>query len=220
MITRVDAVEARRLMAEGVRVVDVLPASIYTQEHLPGAESMPLETFEPGQIESWDRSAPVVVYCFDQHCDLSGRAAARLDCLGLTGVHDLIGGRAAWTALGYPTEGSVGDRRRVADYVSPAATMPIDGVTGDIAALGQQRYPIPVVDADGRVLGAVDPMAAGLNRDTPVAELMIPAPGTIRGEMRVDDVVRQLDKDGLDHVLVTTVDGTLVGRAVVDELDA
>jgi CBS domain-containing protein len=53
---------------------------------------------------------------------------------------------------------------------------------------------------------------------TPVADVMIPAPGTIRPEMRVDDVVRQLAKDGLDHVLVTAVDGTLIGRVEVDQL--
>jgi CBS-domain-containing membrane protein len=48
---------------------------------------------------------------------------------------------------------------------------------------------------------------------------MIPAPGTIRPEMRIDDVVKQLAEDGLDHVLVTAVDGSLVGRVVVDQLD-
>ncbi len=48
-------------------VIDVLPASIYTQEHLPGAVNVPLETFEPSQLASYDKAAPLVVYCFDQH---------------------------------------------------------------------------------------------------------------------------------------------------------
>jgi rhodanese-related sulfurtransferase/CBS domain-containing protein len=215
MTVRVDAPEAHKLIANGIRVLDVLPSSIYEQEHLPGAASLPLETFRPDQVESWDRSAPLLVYCFDQHCDLSSRAGARLESLGFTAVHDLIGGRAAWTALGYPTEGSVGDRRRIADYVEVADAVPIDGTVGDVLALGPQEHPVPVTDDARVLLGAVDPAATGLPPTTPVADVMIPSPGTIRPEMRIDDVVKQLAEDGLDHVLVTAVDGSLVGRVVV-----
>jgi rhodanese-related sulfurtransferase len=217
MTTRVDAVQARELIAGGIRLVDVLPARIFEQEHLPGADNLPLETFEPSQVSGWDRAAPVLVYCFDQHCDLSGRATARLESLGFGAVHDLIGGRAAWTALGYPTEGSVGDRRRIAQHVSRPASVPIGATVGELAA-EPDGYPVPVLDDRGVVVGAIDPVAARLPPDTPVADVMIPAPGTIRGEMRVDDVVQQLAKDGIDHVLVTAVDGSLIGRVVVDEL--
>ena len=218
MTVRVDAPEAHELVADGILVLDVLPSSIYEQEHLPGAASLPLETFQPDQVESWDRSTPLLVYCFDQHCDLSSRAGARLESLGFTAVHDLIGGRAAWTALGYPTEGSVGDRRRISDFVEAAAVVPIDATVGDVVALGPQEYPVPVVDDAHVVLGALDPAATGLPPTTPVVDVMIPAPGTIRPEKRVDDVVQQLADDGLDHVLVTAVDGSLIGRVVMDRL--
>jgi rhodanese-related sulfurtransferase len=67
MTIRVDAWEARELLAAGVPVIDVLPASIYGQEHLPGAVNIPLETFEPSQLAPYDNAAPLVVYCFDQH---------------------------------------------------------------------------------------------------------------------------------------------------------
>ena len=218
MTVRVDALEARQLVGDGVRAVDVLPSSVFEKEHLPGACSLPLETFEPGQVEAWDRAAPLLVYCFDQHCDLSSRAAARFGSLGFAAVHDLIGGRAAWTSLGYPTEGSVGDRRRISKYVIVADSVAIDSKIGDVVALGKQAYPVPVVDGANVVVGAVDPVATGLSPTTPVADVMIPAPGTIRPERQIDDVVRQLAKDGLDHVLVTAVDGTLIGRVEVDQL--
>jgi Mg/Co/Ni transporter MgtE len=120
--------------------------------------------------------------------------------------------------LGYPTEGSVADRRRISQHVSKADAVPIDATVGDVAALPTQDYPVPVVDESGVVLGAVDPAAIAPPHDTPVADVMIPAPGTIRGEMRVEEVVQQLTKDGLDHVLVTAVNGTLIGRVVMDEL--
>jgi rhodanese-related sulfurtransferase len=67
MPIRVDALEARRLIDEGITVVDVLPASVYGQEHLPGARNVPLETFEPAQVADLDKHTPLLVYCFDQH---------------------------------------------------------------------------------------------------------------------------------------------------------
>jgi rhodanese-related sulfurtransferase len=218
MTVRIDALEARQLVDDGIRAVDVLPSSVFEKEHLPGACSLPLETFEPSQVESWDRAAPLLVYCFDQHCDLSSRAAARLGSIGFGAVHDLIGGRAAWTALGYPTEGSLGDRRRISKYVTVADSVTVDSKIADVVALGPQDYPVPVIDGARVVVGAVDPVATGLPPATPVADVMIPAPGTIRPEMRVDEVVQQLAKDGLDHVLVTAVDGSLIGRVELDRL--
>jgi CBS domain-containing protein len=47
---------------------------------------------------------------------------------------------------------------------------------------------------------------------------MTPAPGTIRPDVRVDDVAEQLRADHLDHVLVTTVSGVIVGIIVTEEL--
>ncbi len=67
MVTRVDALEAKAMIDDGVALVDVLPASVYQEEHLPGARSLPLDTFQPSDADSLDRAAPLLVYCFDQH---------------------------------------------------------------------------------------------------------------------------------------------------------
>ena len=120
------------------------------------------ETFEPSKVDDLDPAEPVLVYCFDQHCDLSARLSRRLDELGFEQVHDLIGGRAAWTALGLPTEGSVGDRRRISQYVEVVDTLPLDGSIADLHELGEQRFPIPIVTDDGVLMGVVHPTAAGL----------------------------------------------------------
>ncbi len=138
--------------------------------------------------------------------------------MGFKQVHDLIGGRAAWTALGLPTEGEVGDRRRISDYVSPATTVRVGAKVKAVRGLGPQRFPIAVVDKDGVLLGAIDPSAASLPADTPVERAMVPAPGTIRPELRIEEVVEQLRSDGLDHVFVTAVNGVLVGLVVAEEL--
>ena len=218
MIVRVDALEADQLIAGGTPTLDALPASVFEQEHLPGARSLPLETFEPEQVEWFDRTAGVLVYCFDQHCDLSARMAHRLADVGFDPVYDLIGGRAAWTALGLPTEGVIGDRRRISRHVIAVASIPITGTIADLVALGPQDYPVPVVNAEGVVLGAVYPTATTLPPDTRLRDVMVPAPGTIRPELRVDDVAAQLAKDGLDHVFVTTVSGVLVGLVITEQL--
>jgi rhodanese-related sulfurtransferase len=218
MVQRVDALEAERLIADGVRTLDVLPAEVFEQVHLPGATNMPLEEFEPSDVESFDRSEPLVVYCFDQHCDLSARASARLERLGFEGVHDLIGGRAAWTALGLPTEGTSGDHHRIAAYAAEVPTIAIDATLADVVALDRQRFPVPVIDRHGVLLGAVEPSAAAKPATTPVEDVMVPAPRTIRPEVRLDDAREQLRRDRLDHVFVTAVNGVLIGRIVTKEL--
>lgn len=133
-------------------------------------------------------------------------------------MHDLIGGRAAWTALGLPTEGTVGDRRRISQFVETVPTVAIDATIGDVQALDPSRFPVPVTNADGVLLGAVDPVATALPPSTPVIDVMVPAPGTIRPELRIDEVVERLRRDGLDHSFVTTVSGVLQGLVVTDEL--
>ena len=64
---RVDGLEAKALLEGGITVVDVLPSSVHQQEHLPGARSIPLETFTSADVDDLDRSAPLLVYCADQH---------------------------------------------------------------------------------------------------------------------------------------------------------
>jgi phage shock protein E len=67
MSERIDVHRARQLVYEGVPVVDVLPAATFADVHLPGAMSVPLETFTPADVDHFDRAAALIVYCFDQH---------------------------------------------------------------------------------------------------------------------------------------------------------
>jgi rhodanese-related sulfurtransferase len=68
MTTRIDALQARELAGDGAQLADVLPRSIFDQEHLPGAISLPLESLDRrGAHRALDPARRVVVYCFDQH---------------------------------------------------------------------------------------------------------------------------------------------------------
>ena len=109
-------------------------------------------------------------------------------------------------------------RRRIGQYVDKAPAVLIDDTISDVVDLGEHRFPTPVVDADGVLLGAVEPSAMELPASTPVRDAMVPAPRTIRPEGRVDEVVEQLQRDRLDHIFVTAVNGVLFGRVVTDQL--
>lgn len=65
MPTRIGTEEARRLLEQGARFVEVLGRKEYAAEHLPGAISIPLRKLDAVGPERLDRSRPVVVYCFD-----------------------------------------------------------------------------------------------------------------------------------------------------------
>jgi rhodanese-related sulfurtransferase len=209
---RIDVDEARRLIDDGALVVDVLPEPTYESTHLPGAVSMPLSTLDEQAVDGMDRDRPMVVYCFDQRCDLSARASARFDELGFTAVHDLIGGRAAWTVLGLPVEGEVGDRWWVCRYLHDPPTVPVTAAMSAARSVGAgSDGPIAVVDEAGVLLGSLDVAALGLPDDTPVERAMIPAPGTIRPDVPLDEAIEQLTGDGLAFSYVSTARGELLG---------
>lgn len=133
-------------------------------------------------------------------------------------MYDLIGGRAAWTVLGLPTEGEVGDRRRISKYVLTAPSVGIDATIHDARQLDSGDLPVAVVSLAGVLLGALQPSAFALADETLVERVMISAPGTIRPDKRVEEALEQVSKDGLDHVYVTTVSGILVGLVIPGEV--
>ena len=67
MSKRVDVPRAQRLLRRRAQLVDVLPRSVFIEEHLPGAINVPLETLEETSVEHLDRDRALLVYCFDQH---------------------------------------------------------------------------------------------------------------------------------------------------------
>ena len=67
MVTRIDADEVIRKVALGAALLDVLSASVYEREHLPGARNVPLENFRQEDVKDLQRDSVIVVYCYDQH---------------------------------------------------------------------------------------------------------------------------------------------------------
>jgi rhodanese-related sulfurtransferase len=57
--------EVRRLIGQGVQLVEVLPGKEYREDHLPGAINLPLRQLEAEARRALDASRPVIVYCWD-----------------------------------------------------------------------------------------------------------------------------------------------------------
>ena len=56
---------ARDLASQGGQVVEVLPGDEYREQHLPGAINIPLKELDAAAVAGLDRTAPVIVYCWD-----------------------------------------------------------------------------------------------------------------------------------------------------------
>ena len=61
----IDRDGVRRLADQGAQLVEVLPASEYEEEHLPGAINLPLRRLEQQATKVLNRRRAVIVYCWD-----------------------------------------------------------------------------------------------------------------------------------------------------------
>ena len=139
--------------------------------------------------------------------------------MGFADVYMLEGGRAAWTVLGLPTEGQIGDARRIGPRAVDVPSVPVDATVRDVVALGDIPYTVVVLGPDDVVVGALRPaVSTRCPLGHRVRDIMIPAPATIRPDLRVEEVARRFAKDGLDHVLVSTVNGVLIGLVTMEVL--
>jgi rhodanese-related sulfurtransferase len=89
---------------EEFALLNVLPQGLFEQAHIPGSENVPVD--QGGFIEAVnqhvaDKSEPIVVYCANEQCDASERAAKKLDDAGFGRVLDFAGGTASWREAGY-----------------------------------------------------------------------------------------------------------------------
>ncbi|HEY6908872.1 MAG TPA: rhodanese-like domain-containing protein [Myxococcales bacterium] len=83
----VDGDTAHRLVAQGIRVVDVRTPDEFATGHVPGALNIPYDQMAQRHAELGPPSTPVLVYC--QSGRRSGLAIATLREKGFTDIYDL-----------------------------------------------------------------------------------------------------------------------------------
>lgn len=65
MPTSISRDDLRDLIERGATVIEVLEESQFRAAHLPGAVHIPAWELTEKRVADFDRSRPVVVYCFD-----------------------------------------------------------------------------------------------------------------------------------------------------------
>lgn len=93
----------RMLDRREATLVEVLDEKQFNDFHLPGAINVPLSGDFETEIQHAvpDKRQPVIVYCKDENCDASPKAAAKMENLGYTAVYDYEAGKEDWKNAGF-----------------------------------------------------------------------------------------------------------------------
>lgn len=86
------------------KLVDVLSTEHFQDEHIQGAVNLPLENIASEAMNRFDMEEEIVVYCKDENCSASPKAAAKLESIGFQNVRDYEGGLKAWKEAGNKVE--------------------------------------------------------------------------------------------------------------------
>ncbi len=116
----------RRESNPGLVLVETLSEGHYRKHHIPCAINVPrdeVDELAPRLLP--DKSAEIVVYCFDAECRSSAIAGQRLQELGYTNVADYHAGKQEWIDAGLPMERTIrfGSPPRARKIVAPAAEL-------------------------------------------------------------------------------------------------
>lgn len=90
----------RRLIEDGVVLLDVRPALEYRQGHIMGARSIPLEELRQ-HLHELDPGREIVAYCRGPYCLFAGEAVALLRANGFSALR-YTEGFPDWAAAGLP----------------------------------------------------------------------------------------------------------------------
>ena len=206
--------DVKALIQQGrAQLVDVLPAREYKREHLPKAINIPVGGLNPETAQRLRKDQAIIVYCADYKCDFSARAAWRLESMGFQEVYRYTAGKADWLAAGFDTEGHDATKPRLKQVLKRSI---LTCAPKDRLGTVKNRRPRPtdvcvVLNDRGIVLGVIEGEAWDRDPLKTAAEVMNPAPRTFRPDSDPTEVMKDLRKEDLDHALVTTSDGELVG---------
>ncbi len=104
-----DQLEEMRDKNPNLPLINVLGPDQYEAAHIPGSKNIPVDDPEfVGRVEGavGDRDREVVVYCANEACDASPRAAQQLEAAGFQYVYDYTGGTDDWSKAGKPLRSS------------------------------------------------------------------------------------------------------------------
>src|SRR5215467_12281185 len=206
--------DVKTLVAQGrAQLVEVLPASEYKKEHLPQAINLPLEQMTAEAAKVLRKDVAVIVYCADFQCDLSARAAWRLESMGFQEVYRYTPGKADWLAAGLETEGTQAKKMRLRQMIiKDVPTCSLRERLEDVKSRRRPNQDLCVVVNDRNiVLGVIQGETWDANPQSRIGDVMQPGPRTIRPDLDPKDAQKILRNYDAPSAIVTTSDGELMG---------
>src|SRR5881296_1397626 len=202
--------DVKTLVDQGrVQLVDVLPASEFKKEHLPHAVNIPLETLTSEATKILRKDIAVIVYSTDFQCDLSARAAWRLESMGFQEVYRYTPGKADWLAAALDTEGTEAKKVRIRQMIhKDVPTCLLRERLEDVKSRRRPNQDICVVVNDRNiVLGVIQGETWDANPQARIVDIMQPGPHTVRPDLEPKDAERVLRSTDSESAIVTTSDG-------------
>lgn len=206
--------DLKTLVGQGrAQLVEVLPAAAYRKEHLPHAINVPLENMNAETTRALRKDQAVIVYCHDYQCDLSARAAWRMESMGFQEVYRYTPGKADWLAAGWETEGTNAGKTRLKQILQKE--VPTCGLRERLEDVKSRRRPnqdmCVVVNERNIVLGVIRGQSWDANPQARVLDVMQPGPRTLRPDLDPKDAQKTLRGADAEAAIVTTSDGELLG---------
>jgi rhodanese-related sulfurtransferase len=106
-VRTVNLPQAQALWERGALFIDARKPEEFSELHIEGAFNLPPEIFEKEGVEllvGLPKDRQIVVYCGQEACDNSLKAAEKLQSQGFTQVMAYIGGFRAWDEAGFPVD--------------------------------------------------------------------------------------------------------------------
>jgi rhodanese-related sulfurtransferase len=206
--------DVKTLVAQGrAQLVEVLPPAEYEREHLPQAVNIPLQEMTSETTRSLRKDIAVIVYCFDFQCDLSARAAWRLESMGFQEVYRYTPGKADWLAAGWETEGAEAKKVRIRLMIhKDVPTCSLRERLEDVKSRRRPNYDLCVVVNDRNiVMGVIQGDTWDANPQSRVVDIMQPGPRTLRPDLEPKDAQKLLRNYDAPSAIITTSDGELLG---------
>ncbi len=206
--------DLKTLVAQGrAQLIEVLPASEYKKEHLPQAINIPLGNLTSEATKPLRKDMAVIVYCADFQCDLSARAAWRLESMGFQEVYRYTPGKADWLAAGWETEGAEAKKTRIRQMIhKDVPTCALRERLEDVKSRRRPNQDLCVVVNDRNiVLGVIQGETWDASPQARVADVLQTGPQTLRPDMDPKDAQKILRKSDASSAIVTTSDGELLG---------
>jgi rhodanese-related sulfurtransferase len=205
--------ELKTLVAQGrAQLVEVLPSSEYKKEHLPKAINVPLETLSADTVRHLRKDQAVIVYGANYECDMSARAAWRLESMGFQEVYRYTPGKQDWLANGMELEGASASKPNLKQHLKTnVQTCALRDRMQDVQNRRGASDICVVLNDRNVVMGIIRGDVWNANPLARVMEVMELAPRTVRPDADPKDAMNIMKKADLDAVLVTTSDGELLG---------